>query len=97
MEPEWLTKSHAKYLDGWGRSKQTNGYLGINAATTALWLGQPAESRRAGQRRGGDLLSGPTRTPSWQVSRIFWDDVTLAEPSYSSGSWRSAEDLPPGL
>ncbi len=92
MEPEWLTKSHAKYLDGWGRSKQTNGYLGINAATTALWLGQPAESR-ALARDVRDLLSGPTRTPSWQASRIFWDDVTLAEAQLLLGELAEARRI----
>jgi tetratricopeptide (TPR) repeat protein len=44
-ELEWLESSHRAYRQAWERSRRLNGYLGINAAATSLWLGRPAESR----------------------------------------------------
>jgi hypothetical protein len=92
MQPEWLIRSHAKYLDGWRRSKQTNSYLGINAAATALWMGQPARSRELA-RGVRDLLRGPTRAPTLRASRIFWEDVTLAEAELLLGELAEARTM----
>ncbi len=76
----FLAKSHATYLRGWKLNK--NPYLGINAATTALWLEKPAESAS---------ISKEVRTVLEKRQRLirqkngdkfdlsYWDLVTLAE------------------
>lgn len=43
---EWLAKSQQCYRAGWKISKRQTAYLGINAATTALWLGCRDESQQ---------------------------------------------------
>jgi tetratricopeptide (TPR) repeat protein len=79
---EWLARSHRAYRLGWERSGCNNPYLGINAATTALWLGRPEEARRTaeGVRR---LLQGPAAAlrPADDEDPLgsYWDRVTLAE------------------
>ncbi len=47
---DWLAQSHRAYRRGWERSKATNAYTGINAATTALWLGRPAEAQEIAEK-----------------------------------------------
>ena len=79
---QWLAASHKLYRTGWKQSKEQNTYLGINAATTALWLGQPIESRRL----AGDvaqLLSERAQQlrqcGSTEIKTGFWTQVTRAE------------------
>ena len=55
---EWLVKSHKAYRRGWERSKFSNAYCGINAATTALWLGRSKESQEIAEKVR-DLLRTP--------------------------------------
>ena len=43
----WLQRCHEVYLRGWELSQEMNNYLGINAASTALWLGQGALAAEA--------------------------------------------------
>jgi tetratricopeptide (TPR) repeat protein len=79
---EWLQRSHKAYAQGWKRSRHSNAYLGINAATTALWLGRDAaagDSARAVRgllNRRAELLA--RGRGSGQVLG-YWDQVTLAE------------------
>jgi tetratricopeptide (TPR) repeat protein len=80
-DQEMLLRCHCTYRDAWERSGQSNTYLGINAATTALWLGianvardlagvvanrLEARRRQLGQQVGHGELN-------------YWDRVTLAE------------------
>jgi tetratricopeptide (TPR) repeat protein len=94
---EQLVRCHQAYRKGWKRSRGTNAYLGINAATTALWLGQLAESRQLADkvrtvlhnrieslvRHGGERASVLT----------FWDQVTLAEAELLLGQSDAARPL----
>lgn len=89
-----LTQAQQTYLAGWERSGRTNAYLGINAATTALWLGQAGQARalavpvvgileaRRGQLAG--LAGGP-------VVLNYWDEVTLAEGLLLLGRFGEAQ------
>src|SRR5262249_36344345 len=40
-----LARSHQVYHDGWRASRRSSAYLGINAATTALWRGNLEQAR----------------------------------------------------
>lgn len=92
-----LEKSCRIYRDGWKRSGRKSAYLGINAATTALWLGRREESRRlAGEvenllhRRAAALppeLADPT------LDFNFWDRVTLAEALLLLGDYSAANEI----
>jgi len=42
---QWLARAHKAYLHGWDRSRQTNAYLGVNAAATALFQGRENVAR----------------------------------------------------
>jgi tetratricopeptide (TPR) repeat protein len=79
---DWLARSHKAYFQGWDRSRHTNVYLGINAATTALWLGQE-DMAHALARHMNDLLTHRATLLSLgkgaRESLGYWDQVTLAE------------------
>jgi tetratricopeptide (TPR) repeat protein len=92
---EWLEKSQRAYRQGWERSRKMNAYLGINAATTTLWLGRPDESRQVAEEvrkllraRIAALLERLT-DPDLQL--IYWDQVTLAEAELLLGELESAQ------
>jgi tetratricopeptide (TPR) repeat protein len=82
-QADWLAKAHRAYRRGWVRSRKTNAYLGINAATTALWHGQPAEARRLAAdvarllRQRQDTLQRHAGTLNVELN--CWDEITLAE------------------
>ena len=75
---KWLRRAHDLYRTGW-KADRENAYLGINAATTALWLDDRAVAAsvatavrdRVGARAAA--AAGRGFTPG------FWDQVTLAE------------------
>jgi hypothetical protein len=79
----WLRRAHRAYLHGWERSRSTNAYLGVNAASTALLLGQSVLSQElaGGVRdlllRRLALLGGTTANASAVLG--YWDSATLAE------------------
>jgi len=80
----WLNKSHGAYRQGWDSSRQTNAYLGINAATTALWLGREPEARQIAtdvrqllQDRAAALRK--RHADGADLVTNYWDQVTLAE------------------
>lgn len=91
---QWLRKSRDVYRDGWERSGRANDYLGINAATLALWLGE-----------GGAEIAGPIRDRlSALESRLqtagrgprpltYWDQVIWAEAELLLRDWDRAGEL----
>jgi tetratricopeptide (TPR) repeat protein len=93
-DTEMLGKSFRAYRAGWEGSKQSNAYLGINAAATALWQGRPIESRRlAGEVRRLllDRIAAIARIGDRHIlSRSFWDEVTLAEAELLTGELAAA-------
>ncbi len=78
-----LDDCHRAYAAGWEGSGWTNFYLGINAATTALWLDRHEAARAiAAQVRNG--LAGRLATLARRGDRAelvlnYWDQATLAE------------------
>ena len=91
---DWLARAHRAYGRGWERSKSTNAYTGINAATTALWLGRPAEAQeiaekvRALLRRRAEALSAKAR-----ATFNYWDRVSLAEAELVAGNATASREL----
>ena len=90
-EEEWLSKAFRLYSRGWDAGKKASPYLGINAATTALWLGRKAESRRIAAEVGQRLLDRAGRLARFRADRDlalnYWDHVTLAEAQLLLGQW----------
>jgi tetratricopeptide (TPR) repeat protein len=91
-QTEWLKKCHASYAHGWQRSRQSNTYLGINAAATALWLGLPHTAIATTVR---DLLEARrlqlARTAGeGQRFLGYWDQLTLAEAHLLLRCWEDA-------
>ncbi len=91
---EWLSKSHRTYLRAWERTRETNVYLGINAAATALWMGRRAESqalagkvREVLRSRAAALAPHPGGS---DLAQNYWDQVTLAEAELLSGDIASS-------
>ncbi len=78
-----LASCHQTYQRGWKSSRKRNTYLGINTATTALWLKkhdvvkQTAEKVREVLQRRINSLARQGGDRSSVLS--FWDQVTLAE------------------
>jgi tetratricopeptide (TPR) repeat protein len=93
----WLEKSRRAYCLGWELSKRGNAYLGINAATTALWLGRLAESRRLAEEVGQLLHARATvlaeHASSPDLVLNYWDQVTLAEAELLRGELATARCL----
>jgi len=90
----WMSKSHRTYLAGWKESRQSNTYLGINAATTALWLGRNADAI-ALARAVEDVLLGRLKAlkpyiPGAMQAMSIWDRMTLAEAMLIRGDLDSA-------
>ena len=90
-EEEWLSKAFRLYSRGWDAGKKASPYLGINAATTALWLGRKAESRRIAAEVGQRLLDRAGRLARFRADRDlalnYWDHATLAEAQLLLGQW----------
>jgi tetratricopeptide (TPR) repeat protein len=95
---EALEKAQRAYRAGWKRSKKACTYLGINAASTALWLGRPeeardiaAEVRQLLQKRVSVLKQHYPSDP--EVALNYWDQVTLAEAELLLGHVAEARRL----
>ncbi len=74
--------------------RQSNAYLGVNAAATALWLGRPDDSRLIAaavrhllQRRAAALAK---HTADPDLALNYWDHVTLAEAHLLLGEYAAA-------
>ena len=91
---DWLAKSYRAYRRGWERSKCTNAYPGINAATTALWLGRSGESKEIAEKVR-DLLRRRANAIHAKAGLIFdyWDQVSLAEAELLAGNLAEARAL----
>lgn len=91
---DWLTKSHRAYRRGWERSKYTNAYPGINAATTALWLGRSSESKEIAEKVR-DLLRRRADAVHARHGLVFdyWDQVSLAEAELLVGNVDQAREI----
>lgn len=78
-----LEESHRAYRGAWRSSGKKNGWLGINTATTALYLGRWDEAKRWAKEvaellgRRATTLPNDLRDPSLDFD--YWDQVTLAE------------------
>lgn len=97
-DTDWLSRSHRAYLDGWLiYSEQTNAYLGVNAATTALLLGNPRESRQIAtavrELLRERLLTLARHASEQALGLSFWDQVSLAEACLLLGELGNARRL----
>jgi tetratricopeptide (TPR) repeat protein len=90
-----LEKAYRAYRDAWKKSNKKNTYLGINSATTALWLGRADEARRVATEVEELLRDRLTALPrdlmDPGLALSFWDQVTLAEAHALQGAWDAAE------
>ena len=91
---DWLAKAHRAYRHGWKLSRGSNAYLGINAASTAVFLGQWDRARElaAGVRalfvHRLSVLGGSPATASETLG--YWDSVSLAEALVVQGNLPAA-------
>jgi len=91
---EPLVRAHRLYRQAWKRSSRESAYVGINAAATALWLGQAdVAGQVAGEveallRKRTALLPEPMRDSVLRGG--FWHWVTLAEAQLLQGDWATA-------
>lgn len=88
-----LERSCQHYRTGWRSSGRTNTYLGINVATTLLFLGKVEEAQRIAGRVRHLIQERADRLPGdlQGAIRIFsyWDQVTLAMAEQIVGDDRS--------
>jgi len=95
-QPSWLRRCHEEYRRGWELSQQSNNYLGINAASTALWLGQKetASHLAAEVRLSLDALREALRTSEGAPRTLtYWDQATLAEACLLLGDLERSRTL----
>jgi tetratricopeptide (TPR) repeat protein len=93
-QQQWLCRAHLAYFAGWRMSRRKNAYLGINAATTALWLRRHDDMTQIAkdvltclrQRQGA--LAMHHRDPDLVLN--YWDWVTLAEACLLLGDLQTA-------
>jgi len=94
----WLEKSQRSYRQGWKQSQKACAYLGINAATTALWLGRSEEAKKlAGEVRkhllGRAAILRDQETTDPDVGLNYWDQVTVAEAELLLGNLAEARKI----
>jgi tetratricopeptide (TPR) repeat protein len=95
-EPSWLRRCHEEYRRGWELSRHANNYLGINAASTALWLGQKEAAHQLAAEVGQslDALREALRTGEGGPRTLtYWDQVTLAEACLLLGELERSRGL----
>lgn len=88
-----LKKSQQTYQRGWERSRERNNYLGINAATTALWLDDSKAAAQIGSRVRTNLLEIQKQLAEAEdgpYSLSFWDRMTLGEALLLAGEFDEA-------
>jgi len=94
QDQDFLSKSHETYRWGWRKSK--NPYLGINAATTALWLNNINDARQIAGETKATLNKRRTMICKRTDSRYdlnYWDMVTLAEAHLLASEMDQAKEL----
>ncbi len=93
-EREWLAKAQRAYRHGWKCSKRNNAYLGVNAATTALWLERPDEARQLAAEveklLGERAATLAKHKDDPDLAYNYWDRVTLAEAQVLLGKFADA-------
>jgi len=92
----YLTKSHETYTWGWRNSRNSNTYLGINAAATALWLNDRAEMQAISREVKAILEKRRRMIQQKTESRYdlnYWDLVTLAEANLLASNQGKAQEL----
>ena len=89
----WLSRSHKAYFSGWKQDRE-NTYLGINAATTALFMGKEtdvqtisAQVRHVLESRAKVLAALPGEA---QAPPGLWDRLTLVEAQLLGGCFDAA-------
>jgi tetratricopeptide (TPR) repeat protein len=91
-----LEKSHHAYKKAWKFSGKKSTYVGINSATTALFLGRREEAGKQALEIENLLRQRTARLPGNLIdSRLdfrFWDQVTLGEAQLLQGHWETARD-----
>ncbi|MDY0384540.1 TRAFs-binding domain-containing protein [Trichlorobacter sp.] len=90
----YLRKSYETYRRGWRDSKNT--YLGINAATTSLWLNNPLESQQIAKEIKGILEQRRKLIQQKTDNRYdlnYWDMATLAEACLLTHDLESSVEL----
>ncbi len=93
---ERLAESCRTYSHGWQASRGSSSYLGVNAAATALWLGETERARRvAGEVRRllaerGEAIA---RMGTGGAVDGLWDRATRAECELLLGDHRVAAEL----
>lgn len=90
----YLRKSYETYRKGWRDSKNT--YLGINAATTSLWLNNPLESQQIAKEIKGILEQRRKLIQQKTDNRYdlnYWDMATLAEACLLTHDLESSVEL----
>jgi hypothetical protein len=94
-ESEKLSQWGKLYIKGWKLSKQRNTYLGINAATYALWSGDKETSRSIAAQivdiyiHREKILEEKLNVSTAQMD--YWDHATLAEANLLAGFIEQAE------
>ena len=92
---QWLRACRDHYDHGWNRSRETNVYLGINAAATALWLGNPERTTTiaASIRDRLSLRREKLRSSAGDIAYLHcWDQLTLAEAHLLLGEWDASRN-----
>lgn len=91
---DWLWQSQRTYRAGWEQSRRANEYLGINAATLGLLLGEDvralAEPLRDSLAAVEERLRGAGHGPR---PLTYWDQVTWAEAELLLRNWTAAAEL----
>jgi len=94
QDEDYLRKSYETYRRGWRESKST--YLGINAATTALWLENTLESQQLA-REIKEILEQRRKLIQQKTVNHFdlnyWDMATLAEACLLTHDLHGAYEL----
>jgi hypothetical protein len=90
-----LHEAHNIYARGWRNSDRTNTYLGINAATTALWLNRPNIARSIANEVNTYLekrLAVLHSLPATKKRCLgYWDQATRAEALLLMEQWDAAK------
>jgi tetratricopeptide (TPR) repeat protein len=92
---EALGLAQKMYKAGWKASGSSNTYLGINAATTSLYLGRVADAERlAGdvERTLTKRIGSVAASPVLDVKIGYWELATLAESLLLQRKWQAAEE-----
>jgi tetratricopeptide (TPR) repeat protein len=90
-----LEKCYATYRNGWDRSKKSNVYLGINAATTALWLKKEQKTHEIATKVR-DILNDRQNAITKLAGKLrlgFWDELTVAEANLLLGDLDAAQKI----